>query len=78
MVEMKVVLKASSEKRKSTQVLPTPESPMSSSLNSRSYVFFAMEQAHLDPTLDPNPGEADWPGDAPGAKTIRQTVHGGV
>lgn len=36
MVEMKVVLKASSEKRKRTQVLPTPESPMSSSLKSRS------------------------------------------
>lgn len=43
MVDMKVVLKASSEKRNSTQVLPTPESPISSSLNSRSYVFFAME-----------------------------------
>ncbi|KAG8548549.1 hypothetical protein GDO81_024994 [Engystomops pustulosus] len=42
MVEMKVVLKASSEKRKRTQVFPTPESPMSSSLKSRSYVFFAM------------------------------------
>lgn len=33
MVEMKVVLKASSLKRKSRQVLPTPESPISSSLN---------------------------------------------
>ena len=33
MVEMKVVLKASSEKRKRRQVLPTPESPISSSLN---------------------------------------------
>lgn len=42
MVEMKVVLKASSEKRNSTQVFPTPESPIKSSLNSRSYVFFAI------------------------------------
>ena len=42
MVEMKVVEKASSENRKSMQVLPTPLSPMSSSLNSRSYVFFAI------------------------------------
>lgn len=33
MVEIKVVLKASSEKRNRRQVLPTPESPMSSSLN---------------------------------------------
>lgn len=33
MVEMKVALKASSEKRNRAQVLPTPESPMSSSLN---------------------------------------------
>lgn len=32
-VEMKVALKASSEKRKSAHVFPTPESPMSSSLN---------------------------------------------
>lgn len=41
-VEMKVVLKASSEKRNNTQVFPTPESPIRRSLNSRSYVFFAM------------------------------------
>ncbi|TNN59217.1 hypothetical protein EYF80_030590 [Liparis tanakae] len=41
---MKVVLKASSEKRNSTQVFPTPESPIRSSLNSRSYVFFAIEE----------------------------------
>jgi hypothetical protein len=33
MVEMKVELKASSEKRNRTQVFPTPESPISSSLN---------------------------------------------
>lgn len=44
MVEMKVVLKASSEKRNSTQVFPTPESPIRSSLNSKSYVFFAIEK----------------------------------
>lgn len=37
-----MVLKASSEKRKRTQVLPTPESPIRSSLKSRSYVFFAI------------------------------------
>ncbi|KAL7872537.1 hypothetical protein SRHO_G00075200 [Serrasalmus rhombeus] len=42
MVEMKVVLKASSEKRNSTQVFPTPESPIRRSLKSRSYVFFAI------------------------------------
>lgn len=42
MVEIKVVLKASSEKRNNTQVFPTPESPIRRSLNSRSYVFFAM------------------------------------
>ena len=33
MVEIKVLLKASSEKRKSTHVLPTALSPISSSLN---------------------------------------------
>lgn len=37
-----MVLKASSEKRKRTQVFPTPESPIRSSLKSRSYVFFAI------------------------------------
>lgn len=47
MVEMKVVLKASSEKRNSTQVFPTPESPIRSSLNSKSYVFFAIEKDYV-------------------------------
>lgn len=42
MVEMNVVEKASSENRNKMQVLPTPESPMSSSLNRRSYVFLAI------------------------------------
>lgn len=37
-----MVLKASSEKRNRTQVFPTPESPIRSSLKSRSYVFFAI------------------------------------
>jgi len=39
---MNVVLNASSEKRNNTHVLPTPESPISSSLNNKSYVFLAM------------------------------------
>lgn len=42
MVEMKVVLKASSENRKSMHVLPTPESPISSNLNNKSYAFLAI------------------------------------
>ena len=41
-VEMNVVLKASSEKRKRRQVFPTPESPINNSLNNKSYVFFAI------------------------------------
>lgn len=49
MVEMKVVLKASSEKRNRTQVFPTPESPIRSSLNSKSYVFFAIEKTACVP-----------------------------
>ena len=42
MVDMKVVLKASSENLNKTQVFPTPESPISKSLNNKSYVFFAI------------------------------------
>ena len=42
MVEINVVLKASSENLNRMHVFPTPESPMSNSLNSRSYVFLAM------------------------------------
>ena len=44
MVEMKVVLKASSENRKSMHVLPTPESPISNNLNNKSYAFLAISQ----------------------------------
>lgn len=42
MVEMKVVVKASSENLKSMHVFPTPESPISNSLNSKSYDFLAI------------------------------------
>ncbi len=42
MVEMKVVLNASSENLKRMHVFPTPESPMSSNLNNKSYDFFAI------------------------------------
>lgn len=42
MVEINVVEKASSENLNSIQVLPTPESPINSNLNNRSYVFFAI------------------------------------
>ena len=41
-VEINVVEKASSENLNNIQVLPTPESPISSNLNNRSYVFFAI------------------------------------
>lgn len=42
MVDMNVVVNASSENRNRMHVLPTPESPISNSLNNRSYVFLAM------------------------------------
>uniref|UniRef100_A0A8W7PR05 Uncharacterized protein n=1 Tax=Anopheles coluzzii TaxID=1518534 RepID=A0A8W7PR05_ANOCL len=47
MVEMKVDVNASSEKRNRMQVFPTPESPISSSLNSRSREMYA--QPHPEP-----------------------------
>jgi len=42
MVEINVVLKASSENRNNSAVFPTPESPISNNLNNKSYVFLAM------------------------------------
>lgn len=42
MVEMNVAVNASSENLNRMHVLPTPESPISNSLNSRSYVFLAI------------------------------------
>ena len=41
-VEINVVLNASSENRNNKQVFPTPESPIKSNLNNKSYVFFAI------------------------------------
>ena len=41
-VDIKVVLNASSENLNSKHVFPTPESPIKSSLNNKSYVFFAI------------------------------------
>lgn len=41
-VEINVEVKASSENLNRIQVLPTPESPISSSLYSKSYVFLAI------------------------------------
>lgn len=43
-VDINVDVKASSEKRNSIQVFPTPESPISKSLKSKSYVFFAISR----------------------------------
>lgn len=43
-VEIKVDVKASSENRNRMHVFPTPESPISRSLNNRSYVFLAISQ----------------------------------
>lgn len=47
MVEINVELNASSENRNSTQVLPTPESPISSSLKRKSYVLAIPEHYRL-------------------------------
>lgn len=44
MVDINVDVNASSEKRNSMQVFPTPESPISRSLKSKSYVFFAISR----------------------------------
>lgn len=41
-VDINVVLKASSENLNKRHVLPTPESPIRSNLNNKSYVFFAI------------------------------------
>ena len=41
-VDMKVVLNASSLNRKRRQVFPTPESPINNNLNNKSYVFLAI------------------------------------
>ncbi len=41
-VDIKVVLKASSENLNSRHVFPTPESPINNNLKSKSYVFFAI------------------------------------
>lgn len=41
-VDMNVVVKASSENLKRIHVFPTPESPINNNLNSRSYVFLAI------------------------------------
>lgn len=41
-VEMKVDVKASSENLNRILVFPTPESPIKSNLNNKSYVFFAI------------------------------------
>lgn len=47
-VDINVVVKASSENLNKTQVFPTPESPIKSNLNKRSYVFFAILQSQLN------------------------------
>jgi len=46
-VEMNVVVNASSENLNRMHVLPTPESPISNNLNSRSYVFLAITDCRV-------------------------------
>lgn len=41
-VDINVVVNASSENLNSIQVFPTPESPISNNLNNKSYVFLAI------------------------------------
>ena len=50
-VDMNVVLKASSENRNKMQVLPTPESPINNNLKSKSYDFFAMVSLYHTDTV---------------------------
>ena len=48
MVDMKVSRKVSSAYLNSTQVFPTPESPIRSSLKRRSYAFFGGARPEVD------------------------------
>uniref|UniRef100_A0A182V1R3 Uncharacterized protein n=1 Tax=Anopheles merus TaxID=30066 RepID=A0A182V1R3_ANOME len=66
MVEMKVDVNASSEKRNRMQVFPTPESPISSSLNSRSASWLlgllaelGQKQVRIEYHIDVEQGDDD-------------------